>query len=197
MFEDIGSQGSLAVPRPAGVSLAATRLAASPYLSGPERHALEAAALPTRSINVGDDLVREGGPTDQLHILIEGWACRYKTTRDGARQIVALSMPGDTANLDSLMFERSDYGVRALTAAKIASISRERALALTAQHVGIARTFTLLALMDNAILSQWAVRIGRLSARQRLARQACTSIRLSAPREVPTQCRASHPALNV
>jgi len=46
-------------------------------------------------------------------------------------------------------------------------------LALATQHEGIAKTFLFLALTDNAILSQWALCIGRHSARQRLAHLLC------------------------
>lgn len=160
----------LRVPR---MTLAGTRIGASPLLSRDERQALERAASPPRSVRAGGEIVREREETDRLHIVLEGWACRYLTTRDGLRQIAALLVPGDTANIDTLTFERPDYGVRALTAATVLAISRDQALALAAEHAGIARTFMALALTDNAILSRWTLCLGRLSARQRLAHLFC------------------------
>lgn len=155
------------------VSLAGTRLAASSYLSSEERQALEEAAWVSRSIRASVDLVREGEHTDQFHILIDGWACRYKITRAGTRQIVAALLPGDAANLDSFLFDRLDYGVRALTPAKVLTISRDRLLALADKHVGIAKTLAWLGLVENAILSQWVLCLGRQSAQQRLAHLLC------------------------
>ena len=90
-------------------------------------------------------------------------------------------VPGDVGNLDSLMFDRLDYGVRTLTLATIVALSRDRALALAAQYPGIARTFTWLALVENAILSKWALSLGRRSAKERLAHLLCElSVRLDA-----------------
>ena len=161
--------------------LAGTRLWASRFLSREERAALEDAVVSTRSVNANTDLVREGERTDTLFIVTEGWACRYTTTREGARQLPALLVPGDVGNLDSLMFDRLDYGVRTLTQTTIAALPRDRALALAAQHPGIARTFTWLALVENVILSKWALSLGRRSAKERLAHLLCElSVRLDA-----------------
>lgn len=117
--------------------------------------------------------MREGEEADRLCFVVDGWACRFKTTRDGGRQIVTLMVPGDAANLDSLLFARLDYGVRALTETTVLSLSRQHALALAAKHPGIARAFTWLALVENATLSQWALSLGRHSAQQRLAHLFC------------------------
>lgn len=161
--------------------LVGTRLWASHFLSRDERDALEDAVVSTRSVNANTDLVREGERMDTLFIVAEGWACRYTTTREGGRQLPALLVPGDVGNLDSLMFDRLDYGVRTLTQATIVALPRDRALALAAQHPGIARTFTWLALVENAILSKWALSLGRRSAKERLAHLLCElSVRLDA-----------------
>lgn len=152
--------------------LAGSHFLASFHDAG-DRHALEAAAQPLRPYPAGIDLVTEGHTTDRLLVLTEGWACRYKTTRDGSRQIVALIVPGEVANLDTLMFDQPDYGVRSLTPVKTVAITCEDALALAASHPGIGRTLTRLALAENAILRQWALCLGRQSARQRLAHLLC------------------------
>lgn len=168
MLEEV--QRGTSRPRPS--ALTGTRFL-SAFQAGEEREALEAAALPVRTLRPNTDLLREGDATDQLHILVEGWGCRYKTTRDGSRQIVALVVPGDMANLDSLLFGRPDFGVRILTAAKTVAIPCDAALALAERHAGIGRAFTRLALGENAVLSQWALCLGRKSAQQRLAHLFC------------------------
>ena len=173
MLEAQQAQGSSATPRQGHNSLVDSRLLSSPYLSSEERQALENSTFHVRSIGNDMELLREGERADHFHIITEGWACRYKTTRDGARQIVALLIPGDTANLDSFLFGRLDYGVRTLTAAKVATIPRDRILALADQHPGIARTLAWAAMAENAVLSQWALCLGRQSAKGRLAHLLC------------------------
>lgn len=150
-----------------------TRLAASRFLSRQELQALEDAASPVRSVGPNLDLIREGERGDSLLLVVEGWACRYTTTIEGGRQLPALLVPGDVANLDSLLLDRLDYGVRTLTQTMIVSLSRDRALELAAQHPGIARTFTWLALVENAILGKWTLSLGRRSAKERLAHLLC------------------------
>lgn len=173
--------------------IAGTRLANRDFLSEEELAALDAAVTASRMLDAGAALGREGEPTDSLYVLTTGWACRYKTTREGARQMPALLVPGDVCNLDNLMFGAANYGVRTLTPATVLTLPRERALALSTRHPGIARTFTWLALVENAILSQWALCLGRQSARARLAHLLCEmSVRLGCP-EGESECRFDLP----
>lgn len=152
---------------------------ASPLMTNEERQALGDAMLPAKAIKANTDLVREGERADNLFVVTEGWACRYATTEAGERQFPALLVPGDVANLDVVMFDRLDYGVRTLSATKIVALPRDRARALAAEHPGIARTFTWLAMVENTTLSAWALSLGRRSAVERLAHLLCElSVRL-------------------
>jgi CRP-like cAMP-binding protein len=166
--------------RPASPSsLSRTRLWKSGLLSHEEQDALEDAVSPAKTIGANIDLVREGERADALFIVTDGWACRCMTTREGGRQIPTLLVPGDVANLDSLMFDQLDYGVRTITRVTIVSLPQERALALAAQHPGIARAFTWLGLIENVTLSKWALSLGRRSAIERVAHLLCElSVRL-------------------
>jgi CRP-like cAMP-binding protein len=140
--------------------LRGTSLGRSSVLSRQERSALEGAFMSPRLVNAHVDLAREGERTDNLFLIIQGWACRYTTTREGGRQLSALMLPGDLCNLDSLLFERLNCSVRTLMPATIVALPRESALALAAQHPGIARTFTWLAFVENAILGKLALTLG-------------------------------------
>lgn len=162
-------------------SLRATRLARLGFTSDEERRVIERVPVGVRSLAAGDELIREGTSPDSLYFLSAGWAYRYMTTRCGGRQIPALFVPGSICNVDNLLFERADFGVRALTSATVLALPRERALALAAEHPGIGRAFTWLALSENAILSQWALGLGRRTAQGRLAHLLCEmSVRLGA-----------------
>lgn len=141
-------------------------------LDDEERQQLEAALTP-RAVAARTALVTEGDTSGTLYLLAEGWAFRHQTTRNGSRQIVGLALPGDFCNLDVLAFGRIDYGVRMLTAGTLLTIERDKALALSLCHPGIAALFSQAAFVENAILSRWAVCLGRLSAQERLAHLLC------------------------
>lgn len=178
-FEN-GQYDSADVRPPIGNGLTGSRFLAA-FATPDERRALQAVSQPMRTLRANSVLVREGDAPDLLYVLIDGWACRYKTTRDGSRQIVALVVPGEVANLDTLMFDRADFGVCTLTEGRVVAISCDELLALATHHAGIGRTLTRLALTENAILSQWALRLGRMSAQRRLAHLLCELSRRLAP----------------
>lgn len=159
-------------PSSPGGFLTRSRLS-PPFLPGEEREALEAAALPIRACGAHLDLVREGDTVEQIYVVIEGWACRYKTARDGSRQIVALIVPGDVANLDCLIMQRPDFGVRSLTPIRVAALPSNRVLALAERNAATGKMLLHLALAENAIVSQWAFCLGRKPAQQRLAHLLC------------------------
>ena len=160
-------------------TFAGTRLWTSALLSHEEQQALQGVLGPVRTVDPNIDLVREGECAAELFIIIKGWASRYSTIKGGGRQLSALLLPGDMGNLDSLLFDRLDYGVRTLTQAEIVTLPSDRGLALGEQHPGIARTFTWLALIENMILTRWAQSLGHRSAKLRLAHLLCElSVRL-------------------
>lgn len=166
---------------PSPSRLIGTRLLESRLLSHEERRALDDAVSSPRPVRTGTDLVGEGQRTDSLFIVVDGWACRYMTTSAGGRQFPALILPGDIGNLDSLMLDQLDYGVRTLSDATVVTLPRDRALALAALHPGIARAFTRLAMVENVILSKWVLSLGCRDARERLAHLFCElSARLDA-----------------
>lgn len=149
------------------------RLFGSDLLTDEDRRALADIAGAPRPLKAGVQFVAEGARVDSVHLMIQGWAYRYKTTRDGARQITGLAVPGDMCNLDSYMLPRVTYGVRTLTEAVAVSLPRDRAQALAAERPGIARAFTWFAIVENAALTEWTLALGRQTARQRLAHLLC------------------------
>lgn len=150
-------------------------------LSEAAEQALDHAALPPRVVRAGTDLIREGERAERLYLVVEGWAFRYMTARDGARQISAVLVPGDVANIDALSGASAGSGIRAVTRLTVAALSCDSARALAAEHADIANLFLMRALGDNAMLSRWALCNGRLPAFQRLACLLCElSVRLDA-----------------
>jgi CRP-like cAMP-binding protein len=154
-------------------SLASTRLWLSSELTPQERQVFEDALSDVRRLDPSHTVVREGEGADSLHLLLDGWACRYKLTKDGARQIPALLTPGDFCDLDALLFDRLDYGVTSLTPCTVAVLPRDEARRISAQHPGIAAAMWWLMAVENSILSEWTLCLGRRSALQHLAHLLC------------------------
>lgn len=161
-----------------------TLYSSSASFSPEDRQALAEITTVPRSLKAGVDLVSEGEQTGSVYVITEGWACRYKSTRGGGRQITGLAIPGDLCNLDSFLLPQVNFGVRTLTAATVVALPRARVQELATERPGVARAFTRFAIMENAILSQWVLSLGRQSARARLAHLLCElSIRLGGQHE--------------
>jgi CRP-like cAMP-binding protein len=154
-------------------SIQSTRLFQSNYLADDDRRALSAIAAKARSWPAHSDIVARCAPVGSIYVLTHGWACRYKITREGARQITGLVVPGDMCNLDSFLLPAIDFGVRTLTAATAVPVPRDQLQALAEKRPGIARALTWFAIVENAMLSEGAVSLGRQSAQERLAHLFC------------------------
>jgi CRP-like cAMP-binding protein len=150
-------------------TLADTCLGRLTCISDAEREVLSKVPVNVRVFGAREELIKQGSHPSHLYFQKEGWTHRYVANCRGDRQIVTLLLPGGVCNLDNLLFERADFGVRTLTEAVVLCVPRQQALELLAEHPGIGRAFTSLALADNAILTQWAVCLGRRSAEARLA----------------------------
>jgi CRP-like cAMP-binding protein len=154
-------------------TLKVTRPWLSANLDAADRDALARACGDIRTVKAGTDLLRQGTPTNSVHILLDGWAARYKILEDGSRFIPALAVPGDICDLDALRFDELDYGVTMLSAGTVAALPRQRAEALFATNPATADAFWSLALAENSVLTEWAASIGRRSASQRVAHLLC------------------------
>ncbi|MBB3142235.1 Crp/Fnr family transcriptional regulator [Halomonas organivorans] len=76
-------------------------------LEGLERH-------PYRAVR-GERLWTSGDPVQDLFILQDGWACTFRDTRDGERQIIELLLPGDILGLREFTLPRHVSEARLIT----------------------------------------------------------------------------------
>jgi CRP-like cAMP-binding protein len=54
------------------------------------------------SLKARQDLIREGQAPDVVHLILDGFACRYKVLPEGTRSIVAYLLPGDMCDWHAL-----------------------------------------------------------------------------------------------
>ncbi len=142
----LGLQSS-AMPAPFVAKLAAL----APLTKGEKRVLAEAAS---RAVTVGadSDIVREGEPTAECRVLVEGWSARYKLLPEGKRQIVAFGVPGDALDLDAFVSGAApDHAVAALCPCTVALIPHAALREIVAEHPGIARALWRDTLLDAAV----------------------------------------------
>jgi CRP-like cAMP-binding protein len=134
---------------------------------------LEAACARQRELPAGHDLIREGDKPGPLFVMLEGWACRYKTLPEGTRQITALLMPGDFCDMHAGLLDEMDHSIATLTPARVALAPRAVIEGLIDSRPTIMRAFWWTQLVDEAVLRAWIVSMGRRNSVQRVAHLMC------------------------
>ncbi|HYZ62395.1 MAG TPA: Crp/Fnr family transcriptional regulator [Acetobacteraceae bacterium] len=148
------------------------KLASLGPLTPAERQLLEELPLSTRHVGPDEDLLREGDRPTQCFVLLEGFACRYKTLADGRRQILSFNIAGDFVDLPGFLLDQLDHGIATLTACKISAIPHS-VIAEWALHPNLLRLLWRDTLIDGAIYREWVLNVGRRTAYQRVAHVLC------------------------
>lgn len=156
------------------------RLTLRSILTAEERHAL--LSLPGELVTVGAnrDFVRLGERVDRACLIVSGLAGRFGQTRNGERLITALHIPGDMADLHSVPLPNSTAALNALTETVIFRVPHEVLHALGRRFPMVGEAFWRDCMVDSSILSEWALRNGRLPAKGRIAHLICEMSRRSA-----------------
>lgn len=126
-----------------------------------------------RTVPAKQDILSEGERPDHVHVIIEGWAARYKALRDGSRQIVAFLIPGDFCDLHVAILGHMDHGIVALTRCRVAYIPSVELDALISQHNGLSKALWWATLVDEGVLREWVLNVGRRDAFERIAHLLC------------------------
>lgn len=142
-------------------------------LTDHDRDAIETMCWNTRRVPAQRDVVSEGSRPNSVHVVLEGWACRYKTLRDGGRHIPGLLLPGDFCDLQGTMLDRMDHGIAAITPLKVASVSHAEFAAVIDGSATIMRALQWAALVDVAVMRAWMVGLSGRSALGRVAHLVC------------------------
>lgn len=147
----------------------ASKLEAFARLSADDRDALAQVTRNFRFVDARRDLVSEGDKPRYVHLVLDGWACRYKQLPDGKRQIVALFVPGDFCDVNVYILKAMDHSIGAITRLKVAMISPEEMNALTAERPRITQALWWHELVTAAVQREWTLNLGQRSAYERLA----------------------------
>lgn len=147
----------------------ASKLEAFTKLSDDDRKALAQVSRNHRFVEARQDLISEGDKPRHVHLLLEGWASRYKTLPDGKRQIVSFFVPGDFCDINVYILKQMDHSIGAITRLKVAMITPDEMNVLTTGRPRITQALWWHELVNTAIQREWTLNIGQRSAFERLA----------------------------
>lgn len=137
-------------------------------LSSDDRFALAQVSRNFRYVDARCDVISEGERPRHVHLVLDGWACRYKQLRDGKRQIVSLFVPGDFCDVNGYILGHMDHSIRAITRLKVAMITPEEMSALTVDRPRLTRALWWHELVTAAIQREWTFNLGQRTAYERL-----------------------------
>lgn len=121
------------------------------------------------SAHPGTEILTEDTTSGQLYTALSGMGLRYKTTRDGNRQVVGFVLPGDFIGLQSGVMNVMRHSVEATTAMRLCVFNRSELWSLFKNHPDLAFDLTHLAALEEHLLGESLTATGQMDARARLA----------------------------
>ncbi|WP_114943511.1 Crp/Fnr family transcriptional regulator [Microvirga calopogonii] len=145
-------------------------------LSDDERQALQDLPMQVAVIRADQDIVREGDRPSRSCLILSGFACVYKMTAQGKRQIVSFTIAGDIPDLQSLHLKVLDNSVATLSPCRVGFITHEDLHDLCSRYPRITSAFWRETLIDAAIFREWVMNVGRREGVSRMAHVLCELI---------------------
>jgi len=150
-------------------------------LSAEDREAILGLPYTLRTLEAGSYTMREADAPEVCAVMVSGFAFRHKMAGDGARQIVALHIPGDALDFQNLCLDISDHSMQMLTRGEVALIPRNEINKLSALRPAVARAILTKILVEASIFREWVLNVGRRDAKTRVAHLLCElAVRLEA-----------------
>ena len=142
-------------------------------LSDADRAALRTFVPRVRQVSARTDLIQEGDVPGDVHLILDGYACRYKVLPDGQRQIMAFFVPGDFCDLNVFILDQMDHSIGTISPCTVAAIPRQAIENVITHHPQVTKAMMWCALVDEAVLREWLVNNGNRQADRRIAHLFC------------------------
>jgi CRP-like cAMP-binding protein len=149
------------------------RLTSRSTLNDQERAAILSLSGSLTPVAAHVDFVRLGQDVEHSCLVVDGLVGRFGQKKDGVRQITCLYIPGDMADLPSVVSPISAWGLVALTKTTILPLSHADLRRIAGVYPRIAESFWRDCVADGSIFSEWVVNVGRRDAIARLAHLLC------------------------
>ena len=142
-------------------------------LTTEDKRLLRDAVRDVRVFGRREDIIREGDRPENVHLVMEGWAARYKALPNGDQPILAFLIPGDLCDVHISLLDEMDHSLKALSPCRIALLPREMIQHILKQSERLTRDLWWATLLDEAVLREWLVTTGHRPANQRLGHLIC------------------------
>lgn len=163
----------MAADRPPNLQRFLEKLTSRSVLSDEEQQAILNLPGYVSQVQANRDFVRLDEVVDHVCLIVDGLVGRFGQNAEGARQITALHIAGDMADLHSVVLPKATSALQALCTATILRVPQRAIRAAARQHPAIAEALWRDCMVDSAVLSQWVVNVGRRDARTRMAHLLC------------------------
>jgi CRP-like cAMP-binding protein len=124
-------------------------------------------------VRANSEIIMPGAQFEHAVLVATGLVGRYLQLANGERQITAIHVPGEIADLHRIAARSAGSALQALTNARILLISGQDLRAIVAASPRIAQAFWVYSAIDAAILSRWTVILARHEAKARMAHLLC------------------------
>lgn len=149
------------------------RLRARFHISEEEERIIRALPEGVKSYNPDKIIVPAMEEQKECKILLSGVVARYKSLRNGSRQITEINLAGDPIDLHSLTLKKLDHDIVSFTRCTVAPVPHERLHALASRHPRLALIYWFGTNLDAAIHREWVLSLGRRQAPSRMAHLFC------------------------
>lgn len=132
---------------------------------------LRLSGLPTTQANrpAGHTIIAVGEELQNVFVIEDGWAMRHRMLSDGRRQILNFMVPGDCFDLQAVVRARADHSVTTITPVRLRAVNAAHFLSALRNDPALASAFWWTAVQEESILREQIVRVGRRTARERVA----------------------------
>ena len=142
-------------------------------LTAEEKRALQELPVQTQDVKSNQDIVKMGDQPTHCCLLLEGFSCVYKLTLEGKRQIMALHIPGDMPDLQSLHLKVIDINIASISPCKLGFILHQDLHLLFERHPRLTAAFWHETLVDASIFREWLLNVGQREGYSRIAHIIC------------------------
>jgi CRP-like cAMP-binding protein len=156
-----------------GPDVVARKLSQHSVLSEASRQALSLLLGHPGFFPKGHLIAKAGDPPDVISIVESGFACRMTILPTGVRQIQAILLQGDVADVEASLLRRRNDNLQALSACSVWLVPKSRLAALPRVEGGLSEAFLREATINAEIAREWIVNLGRRTADQRIAHLVC------------------------
>ena len=138
-----------------------------------DRDALGSLVFTVNTAPANHDLVKQGEVPTNLQVLLDGYACRYKITAEGARQIVSFHVPGDILDAQQLLLGCADHFVQTITSVTIGAVPLAEFRRIMKLRPNVAEALWRDTLIDASIYREWVLNVGKRDMTSRIAHMLC------------------------